>query len=89
MATSNADLTRAWSPVVAANVDRALLTLAISTAAPLAEVAVAADAVTAPTVRGHLIDADKGATRDLLGDGVIWARVAPESNTATAVLVIT
>lgn len=87
MATANKPLTRAWSLAVAAATDRALISMAPSGA--LVEIAVTAADETAPTVSGHTLDVEKGVTRDLLGEGAIWARVAPSSNLATAVLVVT
>jgi hypothetical protein len=87
MATTNAALTRTWSLAVASAVTRVLISLAPSGA--LVEIAVTGADGTAPTVSGHLLDVEKGVTRDLLGDGAIWARVAPMSSLATAVLVVT
>jgi hypothetical protein len=86
MATANKALTRDWELAVAAAVDRVLISLAPSGA--LVEIAVTAADATAPTVVGHTLDWERGVTRDLLGDGAIWARVAPSSNLATAVLVV-
>lgn len=87
MATTNAALTRTWSLAVASAVTRVLISLAPSGA--LVEIAVTAADGTAPTVSGHTLDLEKGVTRDLLGSGAIWARVAPGSSLATATLVIT
>lgn len=89
MATTNPPLSRSWSLVVAAAVDRALITPSAGTVGALIEIAVTADDVTAPTVSGHLIADDRGVTRDLLGDGAIWARIAPSSHLTSAVLVVT
>lgn len=87
MATANKSLTRDWSLAVAAATDRALITMVPSGA--LVEVAVTGADGTAPTVSGHVLDVEKGVTRDLLGDGAIWARVAPYSNLDTAILAVT
>jgi hypothetical protein len=89
MATVNATLTREWSLVVAVAVDRALITPAPSLTAPLTEFAVTEADETEPEVSGHLLDIEKGITRDLLGDGAIWGRVSPIANVETADVVIT
>jgi hypothetical protein len=87
MATINATLTAAWVRLATPAVTRLLVS---TTSANAIEIAVTdADAAPGAGVSGHYLDHTQAASRDLLGPGYIWARVAPGQIGATAVVVIT
>ena len=87
MATINTTLTAAWVRLATPAATRLLVS---TTSANAIEIAIT-DTDTAPsqTLTGHHIDHTQAASRDLLGPGYIWARVAPGQIGATAVVVIT
>lgn len=85
MATTNEPLTKTWSLAASIAADPVLLSL---DSAAVVEIATTAADETAPTVSGHTITGGMAITRDILGAGAIWARVAPRSNVATASLVV-
>jgi hypothetical protein len=83
MATQNATITSAWSKIADSADDPVLIQ-----ATGDIEYQVAAMATeTTPAVDGHMIrGSDRGISRDLLGDGHIYARA---TSVTSAVLVVT
>lgn len=77
MATTNPELTTAWSSLVTAG-DDFLLTLPDTGA--VVEIAVS-DTAVAPTVAGHVLVAiqGEGLTRTLLGPGYVYGRTRSDS----------
>jgi len=74
MATTNVTVSQSWTLAVSSAVSDVLLSVA---AGGTVEIATTGADGTAPTVSGHHLSHGDGVTRDMLGDGAIWARAIP------------
>ena len=87
MPTTNISLSSSWLKVADASNSKVLITLN----APYRVEYATENAGNAPTVIGHLLGPDTALTREVIGEGNIWARIRdgglkPE---ATALLIVT
>ena len=87
MPTTNVSLSSSWLKVANASDSKVLITLN----APYRVEYATENAGSAPTVLGHLLGPDTALTREVIGEGNIWARIQDgglKPNT-TALLIVT
>jgi hypothetical protein len=86
MATINLTITKTWALVAEADDDPVLVT---SRGPATIEFALTATNAAPTVARGHLLRPDEAATRAVVGDGYLWARVEPSGSIASARIEVT
>ena len=87
MPTTNILVNHSWVKVADTGDSKVLITLDAPYRLEVATVSGASE----PTVYGHLLESGSALTREVIGDGHIWARVRDNAlpKTASALLVVT